>query len=317
LVKEYLPASIALHALPAQAAAVMAHCRSNMDFSIIIPTLNEEDNISRCLKSIIKAHDSYAGNLFEIIIVDGESTDKTVKTAEELIFSGGLSKDFTSNFKIIKPGFTNLPLQLNEGARNSKGEILIFLHADNALPDKAFEKISHLFSGNLIKKRRQGMRQKGRQYKGHYGYKFKGRYTDKYMGQYKSQYIGGAFTLLIEGKRFFYTISSFFGNLYSCATKIYFGDRMIFIKRAAFLKLGGFKNMPIMSDVDFSMRMNNLGKTALLAGPTLTSPRGIANDPFWKRIYLILWALHFYKKGLDPDIIKEKYYGEYSRKQQK
>jgi glycosyltransferase involved in cell wall biosynthesis len=303
----------------------MEHYRSNMDFSIIIPTLNEEVNISRCLKSIIKAHDSYSTNLFEIIIVDGESTDKTVQTAEELILSGGLSKDFAANFKIIKPGFTNLPLQLNEGARNSKGEILIFLHADNVLPDKAFEKISHLFSGNLIKRRRQGMRQYGRQYKGQYGYKFKGqymdKYTDKYMDKYtdryKSQYIGGAFTLLIEGKRFFYTISSFFGNLYSCATKIYFGDRMIFIKRAAFLKLGGFKNMPIMSDVDFSIRMNNLGKTALLAGPTLTSPRGIAADPFWKRIYLILWALHFYKKGLAPDIIKEKYYGEYSRKQQK
>jgi GT2 family glycosyltransferase len=88
---------------------------------------------------------------------------------------------------------------------------------------------------------------------------------------------------------------------------------MIFVKRSVFTKLGGFKNIPIMSDVDFSIRMKNIGKTALLKGPVYTSPRGIVGDPLWKRATLILWALYAYRKGIDPEIIKEKYYRGYSR----
>jgi glycosyltransferase involved in cell wall biosynthesis len=270
-----------LRALPVQEAAATAPCRNKMKFSIIIPTLNEEENIGRCLKSIIKVQNCHIKNPFEIIIVDGASTDKTINIAEELVFGREPGRDFITNFKIIKSNFPNLPLQLNEGARNSTGETLIFLHADNTLPDKVFEKINNLFSGNLTKK--------------------------------NGEYIGGAFSIILDGKRFIYALGSFIGNLYSQITKIYFGDRMIFVKRTAFLKLGGFKNIPIMSDVDFSIRMKTIGKTTLLLGPTLTSSRGIAGDPFWKRAYLILWALHSYKKGLDPGIIKEKYYRGYSR----
>jgi glycosyltransferase involved in cell wall biosynthesis len=281
-----------------------------MDFSIIIPTLNEEENISRCLKSVFKLQNSYAENPFEIIIVDGASTDNTLKIAEDLVFGGGLNRDIAANFKIIRSGFSNLPLQLNEGAQNSSGKTLIFLHADNTLPCKVFEKINHLFSGNSTKKRVQHTGQ----YRGQSGVQYRDQHRGTGRDQYRDKYIGGAFSLLIEGKRFFYVMGSFFGNLYSRITKIYFGDRMIFVDRNTFLKLGGFKNMPIMSDVDFSIRMKNLGKTDLLVGPTLTSPRGIAGDPFWKRAYLILWALHSYKRGLDPGVIKEKYYKGYSRK---
>jgi glycosyltransferase involved in cell wall biosynthesis len=252
-----------------------------MKFSIIIPTLNEEENIIRCLNSIIKEQNNYIKNPFETIIVDGASKDRTIKTAEELISEKKPNKDFKENFKIVKLDYPSLPLQLNEGVKNSKGEILIFLHADNTLPDKVFEKINSLFLKNLIKK--------------------------------ESKYVGGAFSLLIEGKRFFYKVNSFFGNLYSHITKIYFGDKVIFIKKTAFLKLDGFKNIPIMSDVDFSIRMKNIGKTKMLLGPTISSSRGMVNDPFWKRTYLILWALHSYKKGIEPKIIKEKYYRSYSR----
>jgi len=251
-----------------------------MKFSIIIPTFNEEENISRCLKSIIKEQSHYVKNSFETIIVDGASEDRTIKIAEELISTLKFNQDFIENFKIINSDFPDLTLQLNKGVQNSIGEILIFLHADSSLPDKVFEKIDNLFSRNL---------------------------------KISDEYVGGAFSLVMEGRRFFYFISSFFGNLYSRITKIYFGDRMIFVKRKVFLKLGGFKNIPIMSDVDFSIRMKNIGNTALLRGPIVTSSRGVAKDPFWKRIYLILWALNAYKKGIDPKIIKEKYYSNYSR----
>ncbi len=245
-------------------------------FSIIIPTANEEENIVKCLKSIIGKKDCMKDTVFETIIVDGASRDRTIKNAEEFLLGQGLRQEFIKNFKIIKFYTNNLPLQLNEGAKHAKGEILLFLHADSTLPMQAFAKIDHLF-----KKR--------------------------------NRHIGGAFSLLFNEKGFFNSLNSFFGNLYSCIAKIYFGDRMIFVKRSVFLKLCGFKDIPIMSDVDFSIRMKDIGKTSLLKGPVYTSPRGIAGDSLGKRATLILWALYAYRKGIDPEIIKEKYYGGYSR----
>lgn len=51
-------------------------------FSIIIPARNEEDNIGRCVESIL--NNNYPSNLFEVIVVDDYSTDKTVKVVESL-----------------------------------------------------------------------------------------------------------------------------------------------------------------------------------------------------------------------------------------
>ncbi len=251
-----------------------------MNFSIIIPTLNEEENIARCLKSIIAKYGPANGDLFETIIVDGASKDKTIKIAEELVLGSTLCQSMKKNFKIIRSNFCGLALQLNEGAHHSIGEVLIFFHADSMLPQEVFEKINDLFSRNLSNKR---------------------------------PYVGGAFSLLFEGKGFLNKINSFFGNLYGRISKIYFGDRVIFVKRDVFFKLNGFKNIPIMADVDFSIRMKNSGRTAMLKGPVLTSPRGITGDRLWRRAYLIIWALYAYRRGIDPRIIKIKYYRNYSR----
>ena len=86
--------------------------------SIIIPTFNEDQTISNTIQ-----HINYSSKTtdFEIIVVDGGSTDNTVSIAEK------------SNCKI----FTTLPgrgTQLNKGASVATGDILLFLHADTFLP---------------------------------------------------------------------------------------------------------------------------------------------------------------------------------------
>ncbi|GAG52967.1 unnamed protein product, partial [marine sediment metagenome] len=94
-----------------------------MRFSIIIPTLNENRNISSCVRSVIENSvfkDSERG--IEIIIVDGGSKDNTLKRASEF--------DNEINIRIVKTGEASLPGQLNEGASIAKGNILVFLHAD-------------------------------------------------------------------------------------------------------------------------------------------------------------------------------------------
>lgn len=90
--------------------------------SIIIPTLNEEKNLSRLLPLIIKGgFDDY-----EIIIADNGSTDKTVEIARK------------NNCIITKGG---LPARgRNSGAKVARGDILFFMDADLKFSPKNFVK---------------------------------------------------------------------------------------------------------------------------------------------------------------------------------
>jgi rSAM/selenodomain-associated transferase 2 len=98
-----------------------------MLFSVIIPTLNEEEHIEKQIKHIRHLHKST-----EIIIVDGGSTDKTKEIAEQ------------NNAKVIQSK-SGRGSQQKAGALISSNPILVFLHADTWLPNNAFKKIEILF----------------------------------------------------------------------------------------------------------------------------------------------------------------------------
>ncbi|RYM32848.1 glycosyltransferase [Brumimicrobium glaciale] len=105
-----------------------------MKHSIIIPTLNEEEKISQLL-SFLSAN---ALSNTEIVVVDGGSKDKTIE----------LVKRF-SNVNLIETKKASRAFQLNEGARQAKGEILYFVHADVLPPETFEEDIKHsITSGN-------------------------------------------------------------------------------------------------------------------------------------------------------------------------
>ncbi len=90
-----------------------------MKLSIIIPTLNEENTIENCLSALQPLR-----NECEIIIVDGDSTDNT------RIFAAPLADKVIISAK-------GRSQQMNAGARNASGDVLIFLHADTRLPEDA------------------------------------------------------------------------------------------------------------------------------------------------------------------------------------
>ena len=84
--------------------------------SIIIPTINEANNLPLLLSDL-----SIIQTQGEIIIVDGGSEDKTIDVAN--IYGA----------KVYKSQERNRGLQLDIGAKNAKGDWLIFLHADTRL----------------------------------------------------------------------------------------------------------------------------------------------------------------------------------------
>jgi len=88
--------------------------------SIIIPALNEERSLPRTLASLVRQR-----GRFEIIVVDGGSSDRT----REITIAAPQAR------LISAP--RGRALQMNAGAHVARGEILLFLHADTLLPQGA------------------------------------------------------------------------------------------------------------------------------------------------------------------------------------
>lgn len=97
--------------------------------SIIIPTINEEKALPPTLDQVFLQTGEY-----EVIVVDGGSTDNTLAT---------LSRYPKVECLTATKGRAS---QMNAGAQQAKGEWLLFLHADTLLPNDALAAIENLSS---------------------------------------------------------------------------------------------------------------------------------------------------------------------------
>ncbi|MFT4770949.1 MAG: rSAM/selenodomain-associated transferase 2 [Cryomorphaceae bacterium] len=85
--------------------------------SIIIPVLNEADTVGRLVKHLFDAANDL--NVEEIILVDGGSTDGSLKIMHEM------------DRVVLIQSKKGRALQMNAGAQIAKGDMLYFLHADS------------------------------------------------------------------------------------------------------------------------------------------------------------------------------------------
>jgi rSAM/selenodomain-associated transferase 2 len=190
------------------------------------------------------------------------------KNIEIIVVDGALEKEtlraIDSNHVVKISSEKGRAKQMNMGASVARGEILIFLHADTELPIQALKKINTLLE--------------------------------------RKECVGGAFDLGIKSDKFVFKVIEVFASLRSRLNRIPFGDQAIFIRREYFNKIGGYKEIPFMEDMELMRRIKKSGdKIRIFYDRVMTSPRR------WEKegvIYCTLrnWTLQtLYLLGVSPD----------------
>jgi rSAM/selenodomain-associated transferase 2 len=177
-----------------------------------------------------------------------------VKT--EIIISDAESTDNTKKIALAKGAVivnskkASRGLQLNRGAEIASAPILLFLHADSTLE-----------KGSLSVLVNKLQRQKNT--------------------------IGGCFTLKIASEHPLLKFISWSSNLRAKYLNLIFGDQGIFIKRKIFESLGGFPEIELMEDWEFSKKIAKAGELLFLNKKIYTSSRRWEKHGVLKTILLM------------------------------
>ena len=206
--------------------------------------------------------------MFVSIIIPVLNEEKSIKAllqqlqiyreqGHEVIVVDGGSHDKTVS--ISKPLVDKLlsskpgrALQMNLGANQSNNEVLWFLHADTLIPNSAIEQIQN----DLCKKD------------------------------------WGRFDIKLSGSNFLFRIIEVLINLRSCFFAIATGDQGIFVRRKIFDSIDGYKNIPLMEDVELSKNLKKLSRPVCIHKELITSSRRWEKKGILKTVFL-MWRIRF------------------------
>lgn len=224
--------------------------------SIVMPVLNEAASIGAALQRL----EPLLARGAQVIVVDGGSADATLAQAQK-------SAHWPGRRLLCVP--RGRARQMNAGAKESSGDILLFLHADTVLPTGADVLIAQALAGRAR--------------------------------------VWGRFDVRIAGQHWFLPVIAAFMNRRSRWTGIATGDQSLFMTRAAYDAVGGFADQPLMEDIDMSARLSKLSRPACLHAQVLTSGRRWETRGVWRTMAL-MWRLRFsYWRGVAPERLAELY----------
>lgn len=224
--------------------------------SIIIPTLNEVGSLGNTLQQL----SILAPAAWEVLVVDGGSTDETVTIAQK------------AGVQVITAQEKGRSLQMNQGAVAATGEILCFLHADTLVPIDLGTVIEQTLADKTIAC---------------------GGFISLMSGSVTTRWGVSLHNYL----KTYYAPLLFRPHLFFRGLRLLFGDQVIFCRRADFWQVGGFDQaMPIMEEADLCLKLVKLGRICQVNRIVQSSDRRVAYWGSFKAtlIYLsigLLWGL--------------------------
>ncbi len=190
----------------------------------------------------------------------------------EILFADGGSRDDTirkiGNRHRVLSSPRGRASQMNHGAAHASAEILWFVHCDSRLPQDAHAQIGRAVENGAS---------------------------------------WGCFHIGFDYDGPFMGCNTFFSNR-RAKKGIAFGDQGIWVRKDVFESMGGFPELPIMEDYEFSLRMQRSGiPICQLPGRIITSGRR-----YEKRFPLLtMWQMYhlrrLYRKGVDIQEIARRY----------
>jgi rSAM/selenodomain-associated transferase 2/rSAM/selenodomain-associated transferase 1 len=225
-----------------------------MRLAIVLPVLSEGAGLLPRLQALAPLRERGVW----LIVVDGGSP-------------GGLPAAVSGLADEVLNAPRGRSSQLNAGARAAcrRGvDVLLFLHADTALPEGA---------DGLI----QAAVQTGAQW--------------------------GRFDVHIDGRHPLLGMVAGFMNLRSRRSGIATGDQAVFVRRALFESVGGFPEQALMEDIALSAKLRRVARPACLTQKVSTSGRRWDQHGLWRTIVL-MWRLRAaYALGADPHALALRY----------
>ena len=220
--------------------------------SIIIPVLDEATDIVAALTRLSPCRERGV----EVIVADGGSRDGTME----------LARPHADRFIAAPRGRA---AQMNAGAAQASGDVLLFLHADTVLPPDADRLILD--------------------------------------GLARSATVWGRFDVRIDGRSPLLPVVAALMNARSRATGITTGDQAIFVTRATFVACGGYPDIALMEDIALSRRLKKFGRPLCLRERVITSGRRWDQNGVVATV-LLMWRLRLaYYFGADPKALARRY----------
>lgn len=225
--------------------------------SVVVPTLDEEDHVGPALRSARRAFGPDA----ELVVVDGGSSDRTRQRARG-------AADVVLRARPCRGR------QLNAGAREARGAVLVFLHADTRLEPESASVVRGVLSEPGV--------------------------------------VGGCFRFGVDpppGPLSRWAVLEAGVRMRTRLFRTATGDQAIFTTRKAFDRAGGFPAYPLFEDVVFVRRLRRLGRFRPVAATARTSRRRWESEGFWTTVGRH-WALRgAFALGVPPERLAEWYHG--------
>jgi len=196
-----------------------------------------------------------------------------VRNADEIIISDGGSTDSTVTTAEqlgarVVAGASGRGPQMNRGASAVESEVILFLHADTQLPEEGIEKIRQAAIRGMD---------------------------------------GGGFLAVFDDRRPLLRLGSTLVNVRTRLSRLPLGDQAQFVTRKAFQELDGFREWPILEDLDFMRRLKRYGSIAVIRQPVTTSARRYVQNGIFKTIATNWWIWVLYILGVAPDKLARLY----------